>query len=200
MYADGNNYVRFPHSYEVSIKLLASDKIILEKFRDLLSPNTEIKIVKDNSTPNLHYKFKISEQLSILGCIPNKSLILTFLNENIVPTNLINHFVRGYSDGDGSICSKKPTKTGYVNYAWAIISTNNFCDNISNLLQQKLNVHSTKYLSRPKINKITTTLSVGGNLQVKKVLDWLYQDATVYLPRKYDKYQEFITYFSELHL
>jgi hypothetical protein len=33
--------------------------------------------------------------------------------------------------------------------------------------------------------------SVGGNLQVKRVLDWLYQDATIYLPRKYDKYIEF---------
>ena len=37
------------------------------------------------------------------GCVPRKSLILTFPNTNQVPENLINHFIRGYFDGDGSI-------------------------------------------------------------------------------------------------
>ena len=37
------------------------------------------------------------------GCVPNKSLILTFPNKHQVPKNLINHFIRGYFDGDGSI-------------------------------------------------------------------------------------------------
>ena len=37
------------------------------------------------------------------GCIPNKSLVLTFPNKHQVPENLINHFIRGYFDGDGSI-------------------------------------------------------------------------------------------------
>ena len=37
------------------------------------------------------------------GCVPNKSLILTFPNKHQVPENLINHFIRGYFDGDGSI-------------------------------------------------------------------------------------------------
>jgi hypothetical protein len=52
-------------------------------------------------------------------------------------------------------------------------------------------IHCSESLTYSKTNKITTTLSVGGNLQVKKVLDWLYQDATIYLPRKYEKYLEF---------
>lgn len=43
------------------------------------------------------------EDLIKQGCIPNKSLVLTFPNKHQVPENLINHFIRGYFDGDGSI-------------------------------------------------------------------------------------------------
>ena len=33
-------------------------------------------------------------------------------------------------------------------------------------------------------------------VQVKKVLEWLYEDSTIYLPRKYEKYLEFQNYSS----
>lgn len=46
-----------------------------------------------------HFKTRLCE----LGCIPNKSLILKFPDENLVPKNLIKHFIRGYFDGDGCI-------------------------------------------------------------------------------------------------
>tara|TARA_R110000868_G_scaffold99024_1_gene272583 strand:+ start:13013 stop:13945 length:933 start_codon:yes stop_codon:yes gene_type:complete len=199
MYADGNNYINKHHNYEISIKLQAQDKIILEKFRDLISPNSKIKIAVDKSTPNLHYRLKvnskkISEQLCNLGCVPNKSLILQF--PTFIPNKLIPHFIRGYSDGDGSIYKKQPTETGYINYCWQITSTIMFNTYIKNILEKELQIHFSQSLSRPKTNNITTTLSVGGNIQVMKALDWLYKDATIYLPRKYDKYIEFKNYSS----
>ena len=46
---------------------------------------------------------KMFNDLIKQGCIPNKSLVLTFPNKYQVPENLINHFIRGYFDGDGSI-------------------------------------------------------------------------------------------------
>lgn len=199
MYADGNNYIKGCHSYEISIKLQEQDKIILETFRDLISPKSEVKIKPDKSTPNIHYQLKInskkmSKQLSDLGCVPNKSLILEF--PQFIDAKLIVHFIRGYFDGDGSIYNKKPKKTGYINYAWQITSTNMFNNKVKSIIEDLLKVHCSQSLSRPKTNKITTTLSVGGNLQVMKVLDWLYKDATIYLPRKYEKYLEFKNYSS----
>lgn len=194
MYADGNNYVNVPHSYEISIKLQEQDKIILEKFRDQICPNTQIKYVIDKTTSNTYCLLKInskklSQQLSLLGCIPNKSLTLTF--PNFLEDRLINHFIRGYFDGDGSICRKPPKITGQIDYILSITSSDKFCNTAKLKMEQMLGVHFTSRLSLPKTNKITTTISVGGNLQVKKVLDWLYKDATIYLPRKYDKYIEF---------
>ncbi len=187
LYADGNNYVRGRHSYEVSIKLKAEDKYILEKLRDYLCPRMKLKKVIDKRTNNLHYLLKInnkelSDQLTKLGCVPSKSLLLTF---PVIEERLINHFIRGYFDGDGSLYGKKPKKNGHIDYSWQITSTNNFCKDVNKYLCNKLQVHGTMKLSCKKSNQITTTLSVGGNKQVKKVLDWMYGGANLFLNRKY---------------
>ena len=50
------------------------------------------------------------EALNNKGCVPNKSLTLTFPSKDIVPSNLLRHFIRGYVDGDGCICVTKPEK------------------------------------------------------------------------------------------
>ena len=192
LYADGNNYIG-GNSYEVSIDLQESDLHILELFRNLLCPDMPIKPLVNKRTNNKHFLFKInnkkiSSQLSKLGCVPNKSLVLTF--PEFIPDHLLNHFVRGYFDGDGCICKDKPTKTGYVNYKLSIISSNQFCETLRCLIEQMLDIRISSRLSSPKTNQITTTLSIGGNLQVRTFLDWLYADSSVFLQRKFDKYKE----------
>ena len=131
----------------------------------------------------------LSSQLTNLGCMPCKSLILTW--PEYLDNKLQSHFLRGYFDGDGSLYSKKPNKTNYVNYGWQITSTDKFCLKVKEIIESKLLIHCSKSLSCPKTNQITTTLSIGGNKQVLKILNWLYKDATIYLPRKYNKYIEF---------
>jgi hypothetical protein len=199
MYADGNNYINAPHTYEVSIKLQEQDKYILEKFRDLISPKSNIKLYKDNKSQTYLYALRISSkllcnQLISLGCVPNKSLILEF--PNFIEDNLLNHFIRGYFDGDGSIYKRPPKVSGQIDYSVQFISSNKFCAKLKNILENKLNIYFTLRLSKPKTNQITTTISVGGNKQVKRMLDYLYKDATIYLPRKYQKYLDFIEYLS----
>ena len=44
---------------------------------------------------------KIVEDLKQKGCVPKKSLILTFPSKEILSENLRYHFIRGYFDGDG---------------------------------------------------------------------------------------------------
>ena len=189
LYADGNNYIRKNHSYEVSIKLQIQDKLILEKFRDYICPNLKLKEIIDKRTNNKHVLLKInnkelSNQLTNLGCIPNKSLSLTFPK---IEEKLINHFVRGYFDGDGSLYNRKQTKTGYVNYGWQITSTKMFCESLKIYLN-KLDIHSSMKLACSKTNNITCTLSVGGNKQIIKLLNWIYKDSALHLDRKYEKY------------
>lgn len=180
--------------YQMTLKLKSDDQIILKIFRDILTPSSPIKISYEKYSYFRINQKEICEQLISHGCVPNKSLILQF--PQTVPKEFIKHFLRGYSDGDGTIYRNNFKGEAYANYIWKIISTKQFCNSVAKILKEELNINCSQYLSRPKTNQITTTLSVGGNNQSMKLLDWLYQDATIYLPRKYEKYIEFKNYFS----
>jgi len=202
LYADGNVQIN-NNAYTVTLKLKSNDQMIIEKFRDIMSPSSSVKITKNKGSENTYSYFRINqkeicEQLILLGCIPNKSLILQF--PKTIPKDLIKHFLRGYSDGDGSIYRNNFKGKSHANYIWKIVSTKQFCNSVSQILKEELNISCSQSLSRPKTNQITTTLSVGGNNQSMKFLDWLYKDATIYLPRKYQKYLEFKDYLSSSKL
>lgn len=203
LYADGCVQIK-NNAYMVSLKLKSNDQIIIEKFRNIMSPSSPIKISKNKDSENTYSYFRINkkeicEQLIHHGCVPNKSLILEF--PTAIPNELIRHFLRGYSDGDGCIYANKLQKTktskSYTNYIWKIVSTKMFTKKIELILKEQLDINCSQSLSRPKTNQITTVLSIGGNYQTMKLLDWLYKDATIYLPRKYDKYLEFKNYEKE---
>jgi len=189
LYADGNVQTK-NNAYTMTLKLKSSDQIILEKFRDLMSPSSSIRITQGQYSYFRINQKEICEQLISHGCVSNKSLILDF--PKTVPNELIKHFLRGYSDGDGCIYQNKFKNKKTINTIWKIVSTKQFCEQTAKIIKEQLDVNCSLSLIKPKTNQITTILSVGGNIQVKKVLDWLYQDSTIYLPRKYEKYQEFI--------
>ncbi len=194
LYADGCVQIK-NSAYTVCLKLKSNDQYIIEKFRDIMSPSSPIKISYGKYSYFRINQKEICEQLISHGCVPNKSLILEF--PTTIPKELINHFLRGYSDGDGTIYRnhlKNRYGTKYDNFIWKIVSTKQFCDSVSDILKDKLNINCSKNLSKPLSNNITTTLSVGGNIQSMKILDWLYEGATIYLPRKYEKYMGFKNY------
>jgi len=100
MYADGCVQIK-NSAYTMSIKLKSNDQYIIEKFRDIMSPSSPIKISNNEYSYFRVNQKEICEQLISHGCVPNKSLILEF--PTTVPNELIRHFLRGYSDGDASI-------------------------------------------------------------------------------------------------
>lgn len=198
-YADGNNYIKGVHNYEISIALQEEDREILERIKDFICPMSELDFRKaTNPKWKNMYAFKanskkLTQQLTELGCIPAKSLTLTW-PQWLADNELQRHLIRGYFDGDGSLWAKEPTITDQIDWGWQITSTIMFCKEVRNIVETHANVHCTQKLAHPDRNETTTTISVGGNLQVKRVLDWLYRDANIYMARKYNKYQEFLTY------
>lgn len=193
LFADGCVQIK-NNAYSITLKLKNNDVIIIEKFRDIMSPSSPIKNIDNKYSCFRINQKEICEQLISLGCIPNKSLILNF--PTAIPNELIRHFIRGYSDGDGTIYKNRFKNKKTINTIWKIISTKQFCNEVANILKQELEINCSQSLSRPNTNKITTAISVGGNKQVKKVLDWLYEGSSIYLPRKHDKYLEFLDYYS----
>jgi len=86
---DESHLYKFLHSIDSNV--LVSDKKVKIKNKEYLS-----SIIKVSNT-------KMCRDLIKLGCAPRKSLTLKFPTQNQVPFEYINHFIRGYFDGDGSI-------------------------------------------------------------------------------------------------
>ena len=50
---------------------------------------------------------EMCQDLTNLGAVRAKSLLIEFPDENIVPEKLMPHFIRGYFDGDGCVWNGK---------------------------------------------------------------------------------------------
>lgn len=136
----------------------------------------------------------ICESLKRYTLWDNKSINL--LPPKHVYEPYIRHFIRGYFDGDGHIGywmykqSKKDDKgTGGMKYNFSITSTFAFCEWIMMILAS-IGVNS--FIVKNKGNSYT--LWVSGGIQIKKVLDYMYKDSTIYLERKHNKYKEIADY------
>jgi len=182
LYADGCN-----HGYGISVHLNAKDENHLSKLRDILSPSKMIghyTYIGRNPSVNLNLRSSVlSSRLSMLGCIPRKSLILRFPKR--LKLSLHSHFIRGYSDGDGWIICDRKLNVG----TWGICGTRSFCESVHQVLIDNLNVNSTV---RKDGRSRTWSLVVGGNRQVLKALHWLYGNSEVStrMKRKFEKYVE----------
>lgn len=128
------------------------------------------------------YSKKICQDLIKLGCTPRKSLTLKFPS---IREDLIRHCIRGYIDGDGCYYFNKKAKSHTIH----IVGTKDFLLGIQN----HLNIN--KKMSNPTR---AYRLDIGGNNQVKKVINYLYKDSTVYLKRKYDKIKHLLEITDEI--
>ena len=180
LYADG--YVNADKGIELTLQ--ESDHSHLIKFR---------KFIGDESIPITYkesvkaYRIcvnskEIANDLINLGCVQAKSKILEFPTKEQVPEYLIHHFMRGYFDGDGCIC-----KNSQLNFS--VIGTPEFLNEYEkNILKAINRENPNKRQRRYDWEDRTENIQYGGNKQCLKIFQFLYKDATIYLQRKYDKF------------
>ncbi len=119
---------------------------------------------------------KMVGDLAKLGVIPKKSLILGFPTIDQVPIELMNHFLRGVMDGDGSIKREK----NYINCSFVCSSA--FSQGFINFLKLDSSVYNIYDKKKSKQIMFTQTE------YAIKFLDYIYKDSTINLTRKYNKY------------
>jgi hypothetical protein len=190
LYADGYivyNGIR----YGLELALKESDYNHLVKFKRFLQTEAPIKkrvIKAKNGKEYVAYRISIFNKhlvkdLVDKGCVPNKSLTLIFPSYDIVPKNLMHHFIRGYFDGDGSIYLPKVINKKQQ-ASISFVGTKPFLLGI----RKELNLSDTKMIPTGK----AFTSVHGGNRKVATFFEQIYHNATVYLDRKYMKYREFV--------
>ena len=190
IYADGYiSKTASGHSFGISLSI--NDKEHLEKFKKSLSSNIEIRTYKNNSgyTNNEYCRILISNKkivsdLEKHGVVEHKTLIL---KKPDIDEKFFAHFIRGYLDGDGCISYCKSNKS----YTIKIVGTDSILNFIKIFIEKNTNCKINKFYKRRK-DDIVSSLELGGNLQVRKVLDILYKDANIYLDRKFERYRNLI--------
>ena len=189
LYADGNISST---GNRLEVHLSIKDLNHLEKFRKFLKLQTEIRSGIDSkgygfchlSIRNKH----LWETLNNLGCVPNKSLILKFPKLSIFKGNiqeLVLHFIRGYVDGDGCLCTYKIKNS--VQTQLSLVGTKEFLFDINKIFKNKGYIRSKScenWENKSYELKFSTVPS-------RKIARYLYQDANIYLERKYNKFLEF---------
>ena len=176
--------------FELSLKV--SDVEHLNKFNIFMKHNkNNVKIGKSKCQGKEFFRcrWKINNKhlwntLNNHGCTPNKSLTLKFPDYSIFKDkSLIRHFIRGYFDGDGCISYHKcDTKGNSYSVTTALLGTHQFIHELENNLPCKGFYPNTgdKYSKETCELRFTVSNS-------KIFLHYLYDDATIYLNRKYNR-------------
>lgn len=124
------------------------------------------------------------QDLINLGCIPEKSMIIRI---PAIPLNLMPHFIRGYFDGDGTVGVYKNSNkwNTYTLRSGFCSGSQEFLEAISLFIPtNNKTVKKTKNRNLYSIN-----LSVNDSISLYQ---YMYTDATIWLPRKREKFESFL--------
>lgn len=195
LYADGCVSERSKNNKVITIQLHPNDRYILEELLKDIKSDRPIYVNKKGYISISIGSTKMANDLIKLGCIPRKSLVLKFPTENIVPKYLMNHFIRGYMDGDGCISTymklRKNRKDPVFTCEIKFIGTYDMLYGIKEFFNSEKNV----LINRHSPN--SCQISFAGR-KYRNVMDFLYKDATIYMKRKKDKWYEFVEYINNI--
>jgi hypothetical protein len=184
LYADG-----YINNNGFGITLMEIDKELLEKISMILYGKIILGYRKSRNNTKPQYRFEIASKimkndLIKHGCIKAKTFKIRF--PELKNKSLYQHFIRGYFDGDGCLCvpTNKPK-----NITFTITSNVNFCDGLAEYVKNVINVNMKSCIRYGDIGNVRLT----GNNQVRTFMNWLYNDATIYMKRKFEKYNKINT-------
>ncbi len=204
LYADG--YIEPIYRKEkikamrIEIGLSSCDKYHLIKFINDIESNVPItdRDIKVNGSICKTSRVRINNtkmcrDLITIGCTTKKSLTLKFPSTDIIPHNLLRHFIRGYFDGDGCISYSernyidKRNNKEYVqkNIVSSIVGTKNFLSSI--ILQ--LNEYNINFKLNEKSNcGNASEIRLTKHNDLLNLYIYLYSNASICLSRKKDKF------------
>lgn len=175
----------------ISITLTSDDDYILEQINNELleGKGNIVKSHKNDKKPRSVLQFngkKIKQDLNKYGIVPNKTHKLYMLPKNI-PENLYHHFIRGLFDGDGVCSFYTSHNTQKVRIGYCAVEEN-FTKDYRDFLCNTIGL---------KRNKLFNTgscwqCSWASLKDINSFFNYIYDDAHIYLGRKYKKIKDFI--------
>lgn len=186
VYADGyvrNNTVR--GSYYIQIALKRSDHGHLQKFKEWAGKGSIKHKINNNGSEYCFIRVFSKELVKWFvsyGCVQNKTFKLKYPD---LPSDMDRHFIRGYTDGDGSLFTDKNGRK-YL----ALTGMEDFLEGVreklSHIPSNKPYYQSDK--RTPKLGQLKWYCRKTSK-KLNPILDHLYDGASVYLDRKFETYK-----------
>lgn len=173
--ADG--YIHYGDKNYLQIEVAAYDRDILEKIKQVMQFEGPILESNRNTVRLQINNKKIISDLIAKG-IPAVNKTTELVYPKTLPNELSRHFIRGYCDGDGSIYDHGRHGRLQLLGTKALLAEIKHITKVNNKVGYRGNSGANIYV-----------LAVGGK-KGQDIMHWLYEDATIYLDRKYKKYFE----------
>ena len=182
----------------IAMSLEEKDKNILEQIRNEIGSERPLEFLDYSNKHDFGYTYKnqyrlllfsshMCKTLESIGMVPNKSLIAEF---PMLIDELNRHFIRGLFDGDGSVCRTQYKNRQSYQHTLTITSTLMICEKLVDIIEKALDINCHIY-DASNHNGITKVFNISGKNQIKKFMDWIYDDADLKLQRKYDRYIQY---------
>jgi hypothetical protein len=176
----------------VGIELQYGDINHLKKFNKSISGNYQITdrwrpcAISTKDKEKSHHMCCIRIfSLTMYNSLLNKGFTKDKSYDYCIPSlreDLIRHYIRGYFDGDG--CFTFTNKSFHINFITASKTLND--DILKILRSQNFNCVENSYVS--DFNTTMYKIDIYRQHDKMNFIDWIYQDANIYLDRKYKKY------------
>ena len=180
LYADGcvnkNNTISFA--------VHQKDKEILEMYVSELKATNQITYVKNKPHVRLTFCSKhMCDTLINLGCGHNKTNSLEF---PAIPEIYKYDFIRGFMDGDG--CISVINRGKYKSISLSFTGTLEMLQELKSIfnIDNKITFYRNSY-----------ALHIGKIVDVLRILKNIYNEADLYMTRKYNKYKEYLEWMND---
>lgn len=192
--ADGNLHasVKDKPINRIQINLKKDDKYHLDKFQNAINSNYKINEKTINNSQIVQLKInctKMCNDLIANNITPKKSLIVTMPKD--IPQYLIRHYIRGYFDGDGNI-KNFYDKNNRHRYNFNIVGGIAMLKQIQQHIPCSTTIYKLKRIN--EIFSLETTKK--DNMMI--IYDYLYNNATIYLQRKKDIFDNLMSRLVEI--
>lgn len=165
----------------IEIRLHNKDKEVLNFIKREICPLKPLYEIKEHGWTKKQFMLKLSSvalvsDLKKIGCIQRKTFTLKFPK---IESKYHHHFIRGYFDGDGCVCISN-------NNVVSIIGTEIFINELQKILIRKCGLSQTKL----QFKKGMASVNYGGDINVLKIANYMYNNADFKMQRKFLKFEE----------
>lgn len=167
----------------LGLSIVSKDKEIPAKFKECF--NLPQKIVPKFTEGRKYYLLRVFSKTLVESLFKYGIVFKKTGKEQIknIPKEYLRDFIRGFFDGDG--CVWLDGKDKAMNF---VSSSKKILNQIQDILMKTCSLNKTKINATKSRRGGGLRFSYKGNRQVGRIRDYLYQDASVFLGRKYRRF------------